>query len=146
MPIIVDVTIFSLHMYCEQFCIYYLRRVVCSNNLRQSKFYLTPDDDPSDTITLTCGKPTIEIPSRSYSIVVGEQILVPSTHLGTGGSYILGIAENNNFSPIGGLYTVREPNSVSMFWLFPQYLVMSMAEVLLEIPLTGKLNYNYFGY
>ncbi len=55
--------------------------------------------------------------------------------LETGASYNL-VVWNTSQIINSKLYTVTRPNAVSMMWLFPQYFVMSMAEVMLELPLT----------
>jgi dipeptide/tripeptide permease len=68
-----------------------------------------------------------------------------SINLETGGSYIVSLSRNLTFqkikiekdSLIVNIYTLTEPNAVSMLWLLPQYIVMSIAEVLLEVSLTG---------
>ncbi|CAG7715932.1 unnamed protein product [Allacma fusca] len=82
--------------------------------------------------------PAQEVDVAEYNVIIGEgpeQIILDGTiSVELGGSYVLTIT--NSTDPTGyafQLSTLVEPNSMHMFWLFPQYIIMTMGEIMFSI-------------
>ncbi|XP_043674367.1 peptide transporter family 1-like isoform X1 [Vespula pensylvanica] len=73
-----------------------------------------------------------ELKPDKYNIYLNEKLLLPNVELKLGGVYtIVGhdIPEETKLS----IVTVTLPNSMHLFWLLPQYIVITMAEVLFSV-------------
>ncbi|XP_075230334.1 peptide transporter family 1-like [Lycorma delicatula] len=109
------------------------------------------DDEKTATIVLTKSDiytPQKEIPGLvgSFRIYIGgTEIHVRNGHdnhndddddddieMGSGGVYTLVIHENKTHIS-GNLVTISPPNKVHMLWLFPQYAVMTVAEIMFVV-------------
>ncbi|CAH2039874.1 unnamed protein product, partial [Iphiclides podalirius] len=73
-----------------------------------------------------------EVYSSTYSVIVGNQIVMDDVKFENGGVYTLIIA-NDSESYIANMITVTEANSISMFLLVPQFVIVSMAEVFFAV-------------
>lgn len=80
-----------------------------------------------------------EFSAGSYKLLIGHKEMY-QLYLRTGGVYTLLInrAENGTFNT--KLVVVTEPNSVNVLWLVPQYVVMTLGEVMFSV--TG-LEFSY---
>eukprot|EP00099_Drosophila_melanogaster_P010538 NP_001284846.1 uncharacterized protein Dmel_CG2930, isoform F [Drosophila melanogaster] len=76
--------------------------------------------------------------SAEYVVMVGERN-VGTFDVHTGGVYTLLIKDNNNIYE-ANLEEVTSPNSVKILWLVPQYVVMTLGEVMFSV--TG-LEFSY---
>jgi solute carrier family 15 oligopeptide transporter 1 len=97
------------------------------------------------------GTATKEILPGEYSVLFhyknGTNITVGTVQTFLGGSYVASLAQalpnasHTSVSPYTiNLYTTVEPNSVHMLWLLPQYIIMTVAEVMFSV--TG-LEFSY---
>ncbi|EDV34193.1 uncharacterized protein Dana_GF21180, isoform A [Drosophila ananassae] len=76
----------------------------------------------------------------NYDVIVDETI-VTSLHFSTGGVYTLMLWEDNVDKRFDfKLLEITEPNSMSILWLIPQYVVMTLGEVMFSV--TG-LEFSY---
>ncbi|XP_039500076.1 peptide transporter family 1 isoform X1 [Drosophila santomea] len=76
--------------------------------------------------------------SAEYDVTVdGKPVGTFNVH--TGGVYTLLITENNN-NYVANLVEVTSPNSMNILWLVPQYVVMTLGEVMFSV--TG-LEFSY---
>ncbi|XP_016996958.2 peptide transporter family 1 isoform X1 [Drosophila takahashii] len=73
--------------------------------------------------------------SAEYEVLVGEAV-VGRFNVHTGGVYTLLISDGL----VGQLVEVTEPNSMNILWLVPQYVVMTLGEVMFSV--TG-LEFSY---
>ncbi|EDV95373.1 peptide transporter family 1 [Drosophila grimshawi] len=95
------------------------------------------------------GHTVLEVPARSqdlhelstveYEVFTGGQ-LIHQQRLRPGGVYALVIAQNSTQGFVSRIFEVTEPNSMSMLWLMPQYVVMTLGEVMFSV--TG-LEFSY---
>lgn len=75
-----------------------------------------------------------ELKPEKYNIYLNEELLLRNVELKLGGVYtIVGydIPEQNKKGL--SINTVTPPNSMHLFWLLPQYIVITMAEVLFSV-------------
>lgn len=75
-----------------------------------------------------------ELKPEKYNIYLNEELLLRNVELKLGGVYtIVGydIPEQNKKGL--SIITVTPPNSMHLFWLLPQYIVITMAEVLFSV-------------
>ncbi|XP_016962541.1 peptide transporter family 1 isoform X2 [Drosophila biarmipes] len=73
--------------------------------------------------------------SGEYYVMVGE-MWVGRYHVHTGGVYTLLISDKH----AGSLVEITEPNSMNILWLVPQYVIMTLGEVMFSV--TG-LEFSY---
>lgn len=76
-----------------------------------------------------------ELSSIEYEVRVGE-VPVHQMALRPGGVYALVIGESSEYEYASHMFQVTDPNSMSMLWLIPQYVVMSLGEVMFSV--TGQ--------
>ncbi|XP_075155067.1 peptide transporter family 1 [Haematobia irritans] len=80
-----------------------------------------------------------ELSTGAYTILVdGQEALQTSLH--TGGVYTIMIEELGNGQYWSQPFIVTDPNSMSILWLIPQYVVMTLGEVMFSV--TG-LEFSY---
>ncbi|XP_037294844.1 peptide transporter family 1 isoform X2 [Manduca sexta] len=72
----------------------------------------------------------MEVFVSTYSLVVNGRVVTTGLELLSGGVYTIMVDEDGGRS---NLITVTEPNSINMILLLPQFLIMSIAEVLFAI-------------
>lgn len=80
-----------------------------------------------------------EFNTAAYEIYVNDQIAADVT-LEVGGVYTVLITETEDGEYTSELVTVVAPNSVNILWLIPQYVVMTLGEVMFSV--TG-LEFSY---
>ncbi|KAH8415424.1 hypothetical protein KR222_011144, partial [Zaprionus bogoriensis] len=81
-----------------------------------------------------------ELSTIEYEVRVGE-VLVHQQLLRPGGVYALLISESREDEGYASrMFQVTDPNSMSMLWLVPQYVVMTLGEVMFSV--TG-LEFSY---
>ncbi|XP_076316744.1 solute carrier family 15 member 1-like [Tachypleus tridentatus] len=80
---------------------------------------------------------SLHLPNSSSS---GYSVKLPDFEVKMGGGYIFTIAPNHKSELSTKLHTVVEPNDVSMFLQFPQYLIITTGEIMFSI--TG-LEFSY---
>jgi solute carrier family 15 oligopeptide transporter 1 len=72
----------------------------------------------------------IEIPHGIYSMrTQSEDIHSSKVELKAGGVYAIIVAKNSSGSLETKIHEITMPNTVHMFWLIPQYIIMTAAEV-----------------
>ncbi|XP_017472594.1 PREDICTED: peptide transporter family 1 [Rhagoletis zephyria] len=80
-----------------------------------------------------------ELRSGTYQILV-DNVEIVSTYLKVGGIYTILINEDSSGQYRNNVIVVTEPNSMSIFWLIPQYVIMTLGEVMFSV--TG-LEFSY---
>ncbi|XP_036320046.1 peptide transporter family 1-like [Rhagoletis pomonella] len=80
-----------------------------------------------------------ELKSGTYQILV-DNVEIVSVYLKVGGIYTILINEDSSGQYRNNVIVVTEPNSISIFWLIPQYVIMTLGEVMLTV--TG-LHFSY---
>ncbi|KAH8387298.1 hypothetical protein KR093_006092, partial [Drosophila rubida] len=81
----------------------------------------------------------IRMSSTTYDVFV-DTANVGTFHIHTGGVYTLLIKEDPTGVYTATLHEITEPNSVNILWLIPQYVVMTLGEVMFSV--TG-LEFSY---
>lgn len=84
-----------------------------------------------------------ELPVGDYEILLNNVTTNITVHLEVGGVYTLLVTENSNNGEKkyeSKLIVITEPNSMSILWLIPQYVVMTLGEVMFSV--TG-LEFSY---
>lgn len=81
----------------------------------------------------------IRMSTSSYDVTVDKEP-VGNYRIHTGGVYTLMVDEISNGKYKAALVEVTEPNSISILWLIPQYVVMTLGEVMFSV--TG-LEFSY---
>ncbi|KAH8287397.1 hypothetical protein KR054_006685, partial [Drosophila jambulina] len=77
--------------------------------------------------------------SGEYAVFVGDSN-IGSFNVHTGGVYTLLIVLNSAGTYTANLVTITEPNSMNILWLIPQYVIMTLGEVMFSV--TG-LEFSY---
>ncbi|KAH8245515.1 hypothetical protein KR032_011206, partial [Drosophila birchii] len=77
--------------------------------------------------------------SGEYAVFVGDDN-IGTFNVHTGGVYTLLIVPNAAGTYTANLVTVTEPNSMNILWLIPQYVIMTLGEVMFSV--TG-LEFSY---
>ncbi|KAH8265007.1 hypothetical protein KR038_003262, partial [Drosophila bunnanda] len=77
--------------------------------------------------------------SGEYAVFVGDSN-IGTFNVHTGGVYTLLIVLNSAGTYTSNLLTVTEPNSMNILWLIPQYVIMTLGEVMFSV--TG-LEFSY---
>lgn len=80
-----------------------------------------------------------ELSTGQYDIYI-DTVKVLEMQLRTGAVYSVVISQNANDDLQGKAITVTEPNSLNILWLIPQYVVMTLGEVMFSV--TG-LEFSY---
>ncbi|XP_036221344.2 peptide transporter family 1 isoform X1 [Bactrocera oleae] len=80
-----------------------------------------------------------ELKSGEYEILV-DNTVAAEQYLKVGGIYTVIINEETSGVYKSNVVIVTEPNSMSIFWLIPQYVIMTLAEVMFSV--TG-LEFSY---
>ncbi|KAM8719790.1 hypothetical protein ACLKA7_005935 [Drosophila subpalustris] len=81
----------------------------------------------------------IRMSSSNYDVLIDGKS-VGSYHIRTGGVYTLLVKELADGQYEAAIHEVTEPNSVNILWLIPQYVVMTLGEVMFSV--TG-LEFSY---
>ncbi|XP_023179498.1 peptide transporter family 1-like [Drosophila hydei] len=80
-----------------------------------------------------------ELNTIEYQVLIGQQ-QIHQQLLRPGGVYALVIGPAENEVHTSRMFELTEPNSMSMLWLIPQYVVMTLGEVMFSV--TG-LEFSY---
>ncbi|XP_068618691.1 peptide transporter family 1-like [Battus philenor] len=75
----------------------------------------------------------LEVYSSIYSLYVGEREIRTDLRLESGGIYTFIISQPSYTDYIANVITIAEPNSITMFLLVPQFVLVSIAEVLFAV-------------
>lgn len=73
-----------------------------------------------------------ELKPDKYNIYLNEKLLLPNVELKLGGVYTI-VGHDIPGETKLSIVTVTLPNSMHLFWLLPQYIVITMAEVLFSV-------------
>ncbi|XP_060662507.1 solute carrier family 15 member 1-like [Drosophila nasuta] len=73
-----------------------------------------------------------ELNTIEYEVLHG-QVLIHQQRLRPGGVYALVIGQESANGFVSRMFEVTEPNSMSMLWLIPQYVVMTLGEVMFSV-------------
>nr|XP_017091383.2 peptide transporter family 1-like [Drosophila bipectinata] len=99
-------------------------------------------EEPSGSVALDLparNHDLYELPTGFYNVQVAEHPLA-TVELRAGGVYVLAIGQSRSEGFVSELLEVTPPNSMSMLWLVPQYVVMTLGEVMFSV--TG-LEFSY---
>ncbi|KAH8295949.1 hypothetical protein KR018_006486, partial [Drosophila ironensis] len=100
-------------------------------------------EEPSGSVALDLparNHDLYELTTGLYSVQVAESTILDQVHLRAGGVYALLIGPSKDEGFVSRLLEVTPPNSMSMLWLIPQYVVMTLGEVMFSV--TG-LEFSY---
>lgn len=76
----------------------------------------------------------IELKPEKYDIYLNDKLLVQNANFKLGGVYtILGYDIPKINKTDASIITVTPPNSMHLFWLLPQYIVITIAEVMFSV-------------
>ena len=75
-----------------------------------------------------------EVGHVKANILINDKIVQSNFGFRIGGVYTI-VANVNKDKIVAKIVTVTEPNSVSMFWLLPQYIIITVGEILFSITL-----------
>lgn len=70
-----------------------------------------------------------DVPAEKLELIVGDRSTDNDLELKLGGVYTLILSETGANAYTTSLIVVTEPNSMSMLWLIPQYVIMTLGEV-----------------
>lgn len=72
----------------------------------------------------------VDVPgSKEYEVFIGDRSIRKDLELRLGGVYTLTINEQGPNDFTTELAIISDPNSMKMFWLIPQYVIMTLGEV-----------------
>ena len=71
-----------------------------------------------------------DYPSNTYTVFIGSREILKNMEMKLGGVYAVLINERVAGDFVTKLVVISEPNSMNMLWLIPQYVVMTLGEVL----------------
>ncbi|XP_070494679.1 peptide transporter family 1-like [Chironomus tepperi] len=77
-----------------------------------------------------------EVPAGIYDITIDDMTIQFGVKLKHGGVYAIIIHEQSDGEYISNISIVTEPNSVNMLWLVPQYVLLTLGEVMFSV--TGQ--------
>ncbi|EDW82859.2 uncharacterized protein Dwil_GK10225 [Drosophila willistoni] len=80
-----------------------------------------------------------KLTSTTYDVLVNDQ-LVDTYRIHTGGVYTLIVSGNDATGYTSNINEITEPNSMNILWLIPQYVIMTLGEVMFSV--TG-LEFSY---
>ncbi|CAG9558248.1 unnamed protein product [Danaus chrysippus] len=75
----------------------------------------------------------IHLSKGTYNILVGDVEVLTGYSLKAGAVYTFNLYETNNGSYLINPIMITPPNSVHILWLVPQYVVMTMGEVMFSV-------------
>uniref|UniRef100_T1H3R5 Peptide transporter family 1 n=1 Tax=Megaselia scalaris TaxID=36166 RepID=T1H3R5_MEGSC len=81
-----------------------------------------------------------EVPFGTYKVLYGDETVEEGMYLGQGGVYTFVMQKDKDGKWQSELFTVTDANSVSILWLIPQYVIMTLGEVMFSV--TG-LEFSY---
>lgn len=75
-----------------------------------------------------------ELAPGTYDVEINGKIMPDNIQIKLGGVYTLMVHLSSNTDvPTSHMVTVTPPNSLHMLWLIPQYIIMTMAEVMFSV-------------
>ncbi|CAB0040183.1 unnamed protein product [Trichogramma brassicae] len=86
-------------------------------------------DYRSGTIQMT---PVIEVLHNSYKLVIKDKVVDEEFWMKNGGVYTINARIGKYFQEAKGI-TVVNSNSIHMLWLIPQYIIITMGEIMFSI-------------
>ncbi|XP_032520880.2 peptide transporter family 1-like [Danaus plexippus] len=108
-------------------------RFLLSDNVQPKNITLFNEKRNEVEILLGPGVGTqTEVFNAEYSIRVGDTIVSSGIELNNGGVYNL-IMDKVGDKYETNVITITQPNSITMAWLLPQFLIISVAEVLFAV-------------
>lgn len=75
----------------------------------------------------------VDIQASHYAVYVDNQRIATDIELKLGGVYSLIITQVATTNFLVNVVTVTDPNSMSMLWLIPQYVVITLGEVMFSV-------------
>lgn len=103
-------------------------------NITYKKGSIEKFDEKATNMNLT------EVPFGTYKVLYGDETVEEGMYLGQGGVYTFVMQKDKNGKWESQLFTVTDANSVSILWLIPQYVIMTLGEVMFSV--TG-LEFSY---
>ncbi|XP_014236153.1 peptide transporter family 1 [Trichogramma pretiosum] len=94
-----------------------------------TKNFLFKLDYRNGTIQMT---PVIEVLHNSYKLVIKDQVVDEEFWMKNGGVYTINARIGKYFQEAKGI-TVVNSNSIHMLWLIPQYIIITMGEIMFSI-------------
>ncbi|XP_050672084.1 peptide transporter family 1-like isoform X2 [Leptidea sinapis] len=107
-------------------------RFLISNNVINTKTTLYNDGRDEEELILNRGvSRQLEVFASTYSIRDNNSIIMENIMMDSGGVYIIVMNKEENIT--AKLIVLSEANSITMALLLPQFLIMSLAEVLFAV-------------
>lgn len=75
----------------------------------------------------------VDITDGWYSVYIDDQEIAKDIELRLGGVYTFIVTQISENSYQAEAFTITDPNSLSMLWLIPQYVVMTLGEVMFSV-------------
>lgn len=85
--------------------------------------------DRNDTVKKT---DLVVLEHDKYDVYLNSTLLERNVPMKLGGVYTV-VGYVSNSTTVGRVLTVTEPNSMHMLWLIPQYVVLTMGEVMFSV-------------
>ncbi|KAI5641370.1 POT family domain-containing protein [Phthorimaea operculella] len=74
-----------------------------------------------------------KIDPGTYNVVVDDQIVLRNYDFRSGAVYTINVYESNSGEFLANPVQITPPNTVHILWLIPQYVVMTMGEVMFSV-------------
>ncbi|CAO1383586.1 unnamed protein product [Diamesa tonsa] len=75
----------------------------------------------------------VDVPSSTYELLVGGKSVKKDISLKFGGVFTIVIQDSGSSDYTAQVVTITEANSLNMLWLTPQYVVMTLGEVMFSV-------------
>ncbi|KPJ06360.1 Peptide transporter family 1 [Papilio machaon] len=99
-----------------------LSRIMMQDKKNRTKLNITTDN-----------KLQTSLEKGTYDIIVDGVLVMQEVSLQTGAVYAIPLYEDNGGNFFMDIRTVTPPNSLHILWLVPQYVVMTMGEVMFSV-------------
>ncbi|XP_014370098.2 peptide transporter family 1 [Papilio machaon] len=99
-----------------------LSRIMMQDKKNRTKLNITTDN-----------KLQTSLEKGTYDIIVDGVLVMQEVSLQTGAVYAIPLYEDNGGNFFMDIITVTPPNSLHILWLVPQYVVMTMGEVMFSV-------------
>ncbi|XP_013138411.1 PREDICTED: peptide transporter family 1 [Papilio polytes] len=99
-----------------------LIRIMMQDKKNRTKLNITTDD-----------KLQASLEKGTYDIIVDGVLVMQEVSLKTGAVYAIPLYEDNGGNFYMDILTITPPNSLHILWLVPQYVIMTMGEVMFSV-------------
>ncbi|XP_023946831.2 peptide transporter family 1 [Bicyclus anynana] len=88
----------------------------------RTKLSMTTDDTSQKSIE-----------KGKYDVIINDIVLIKDFKFMAGAVYTINVLEENNGNYMTNAITITPPNSVHILWLIPQYVLLTMGEVMFSV-------------